>query len=65
MQRPVSPLHQHRGAISKHALLAVVGLAVLIGLGLMLSGLGGQQAAGPKNVDGQPQASLTFFCAAG
>ncbi|MED5447305.1 MAG: molybdate ABC transporter substrate-binding protein [Planctomycetota bacterium] len=65
MQRPVSPLHQHRGAISKHALLAVVGLAVLIGLGLMLSGMGRQQLAGPASVDGQPQASLTFFCAAG
>ncbi|MEE3365758.1 MAG: molybdate ABC transporter substrate-binding protein, partial [Planctomycetota bacterium] len=65
MQRPVSPLHHHRGAISKHALLAVVGLAVLIGLGLMLSGMGRQQLAGPASVDGQPQASLTFFCAAG
>ena len=65
MRRPASPRHYRRGAISKHALMAVVGLAVLIGLGLMLAGMGQQQFAGPADVDGQPRAALTFFCAAG
>jgi molybdenum ABC transporter molybdate-binding protein len=64
MRSTTPPFSHPRGAISKHALLAVIGLVVLVGLGLMLSSMG-PQPRGRSGADGKTPVSLTFFCAAG
>ena len=65
--RPRLPFNDHpRGAISRHAVLAIAGIVLLLGLSFQLSQMGQpssqDRAIGP---DGKPVASLTFFCAAG
>jgi len=64
MRHTTPPFNHRRGGVSKHALLAIVGLAVLIGLGVMLTGMG-RQPRGNSSADGKTPTSLTFFCAAG
>ena len=61
-----SPLDHPPGAISRHALLAIVGVLVLAGLSYVLVQMGRPPLReGALGKDGQPIQSLTFFCAAG
>ncbi len=58
-------LDRRRGAVSKHALVAIIGLLVLVALGVLLGQMG--QVAPRRSTDGGETTvtSLTFFCAAG
>ena len=56
---------RRRGAGSNHAVIAIIGLLVLVSLGVLLSRMGRVKPA--RSADGNEKAttSLTFFCAAG
>ena len=56
---------RRRGAVSNHAVMAIIGLRVLVSLGVLLSQMGQVKPAKSAGGDEKATTSLTFFCAAG
>ena len=56
---------RRRGAVSNHAVMAIIGLLVLVSLGVLLSQMGQVKPAKSAGGDETATTSLTFFCAAG